>query len=179
MAGFLYKFAWIVVLTMQNVKPYVMSRAIVSFTLAWFFMGLVNAQVDSAKAVNDRVAIQIDKTALWKSGKAKYPPKPKDVWELGIHGGHFLIDGDVDPLNPFSGFGVGLHLRRAIHYVFSIRLDATYSRSKGLETQPYGESLEPEQFYLEPKGQNRRVFDGYNRNNPWFPSYRTDYFGGS
>ncbi|MBK6571229.1 MAG: OmpA family protein [Saprospiraceae bacterium] len=156
-----------------------MSRAIVSFTLAWFFMGLVNAQVDSAKAVNDRVAIQIDKTALWKSGKAKYPPKPKDVWELGIHGGHFLIDGDVDPLNPFSGFGVGLHLRRAIHYVFSIRLDATYSRSKGLETQPYGESLEPEQFYLEPKGQNRRVFDGYNRNNPWFPSYRTDYFGGS
>ena len=179
MAGFLYKFAWIVVLTMKHVKPYVMSRAIVSFTLAWFFMGLVNAQVDSAKAVNDRVAIQIDKTALWKSGKAKYPPKPKDVWELGIHGGHFLIDGDVDPLNPFSGFGVGLHLRRAIHYVFSIRLDATYSRSKGLETQPYGESLEPEQFYLEPKGQNRRVFDGYNRNNPWFPSYRTDYFGGS
>ncbi|MBK9961242.1 MAG: OmpA family protein [Saprospiraceae bacterium] len=98
---------------------------------------------------------------------------------IGDSWGHFLIDGDVDPLNPFSGFGVGLHLRRAIHYVFSIRLDATYSRSKGLETQPYGESLEPEQFYLEPKGQNRRVFDGYNRNNPWFPSYRTDYFGGS
>ena len=179
MAGFLYKFARIVLLTMQNVKLYVMSKALVSLTIAWFFIGLVNAQMDSTKASNDEVAIQIDKTAMWKSGKAKYPPKPKDVWELGIHGGHFLIDGDVDPLNPFAGFGVGLHLRRAIHYVFSIRLDATYSRSKGLETQPYGESLEPEQFYVEPGGQNRRVFDGYNRNNPWFPSYRTDYFGGS
>ena len=44
----------------------------------------------------------------------KYSAKPKNAWELGVHFGHFFIDGDVDRTIP-GGYGLGLHLRKAIH----------------------------------------------------------------
>lgn len=48
--------------------------------------------------------------------------------ELGIHAGHFFTSGNVD-FKP--GFGVGLHLRQALDYVFSLRASALYGQAKG------------------------------------------------
>ena len=54
--------------------------------------------------------------------------------KIGIHAGHFQINGDVpSDLEPFSGYGLGLHLRKAVNYVFSWRIDAMYSNTKGLD----------------------------------------------
>jgi len=63
--------------------------------------------------------------------------KPKNMWEVGLNVGHDIITGDVDWK---SGFGVGLHARKALDYVFSVRLDATYEALKGEEQ----EDLRPE-----------------------------------
>lgn len=53
---------------------------------------------------------------------------PKHAWEIGLHGGHFFSSGDVafDP-----SFGAGFHLRRALDYVFSLRVDGMYGLAKG------------------------------------------------
>ncbi|HRH99934.1 MAG TPA: OmpA family protein [Saprospiraceae bacterium] len=118
----------------------------------------------SEPAVDASLNTVEDKDAMWKSGKAKYPAKPKNMWEIGVHGGHYFIDGDVDPyIKP--GFGVGLHIRKAIHYVFSIRGDVAYQFGYGLDPQPSSDNLENEP----------EVFAGYGVNNPWFFNYKTTY----
>ncbi|MBK8955335.1 MAG: OmpA family protein [Saprospiraceae bacterium] len=111
-----------------------------------------------------------DPNSLWKSGKSKYPPKPKHMWEIGLGVGNYFISGDVDYCLP--GYGFALHVRRALHYAFSIRAEVFYGIAYGLEPQPYSSSLDNEQ----------EVFQGYGTNsggNAWFPSYRTKYLSAS
>ena len=52
----------------------------------------------------------------------------KDMWELGLNAGHFMSIGDLD-FDP--SFAVGLHVRKALDYVFSLRLDLQYGILKG------------------------------------------------
>lgn len=58
--------------------------------------------------------------------------KPKNMWEIGLNVGHDIVTGDVD-WN--SGFGVGLHARKALDYVFSVRFDANYEALSGDEEE--------------------------------------------
>jgi OOP family OmpA-OmpF porin len=53
---------------------------------------------------------------------------PKHAWEIGLHGGHFFSAGDLD-FTP--SYGAGFHLRRALDYVFSLRIDGQYGLAKG------------------------------------------------
>ena len=76
----------------------------------------------SAPKMTDKMTLNPDQNKKWRKGLYKYSAKPKAAWELGIHLGHFMIDGDVDRRIP-GGFGVGLHLRKSIQYIFSVRLD--------------------------------------------------------
>ncbi len=126
---------------------------------------------DTTKMDSAKSDIQLGNNAYadWKSGKSKYPPKPKHMWELGVGLGHYFISGDVDSRLP--GYGFALHVRRALHYAFSIRLEAYYGVAYGLEPQPYTSALDNE---LE-------VFKGYGTaaNNAWFPAYKTQYYYGS
>ncbi|MEP7266046.1 MAG: OmpA family protein, partial [Saprospiraceae bacterium] len=88
----------------------------------------------TAPKVTDEMTVNPEQNKQWRMGEGKYSAKPKNMWELGIHTGHFFTDGDVDPLQP-AGFGLGLHLRKAIHYVFSLRGDVFYGITKGLDPQ--------------------------------------------
>ncbi|MEO6191075.1 MAG: hypothetical protein ABIO44_12715, partial [Saprospiraceae bacterium] len=125
-----------------------------------------------ADTVITTIEIDNSELALYKSGKTKYAPKPRDVWEVGAHTGIFLLSGDVDQRHFIPGIGYGLHIRRAIHYIFSLRLDAIYSMSYGLDPQPSSSGLDPEQFYQVPGGALRPVFNGYGSQNPWFANYK-------
>ena len=69
----------------------------------------------------------------WKEGKTKYPSKPKDMWELGLHGGFLTIAGDV---NFQPGWAAGIHLRKSLGYTFSVRINGMYGIAKGLNFQP-------------------------------------------
>jgi outer membrane protein OmpA-like peptidoglycan-associated protein len=62
-----------------------------------------------------------------------FPPKPRNQWEIGVKGGAFTILGDV-PSSLTGGFGV--HVRKALGYIFSLRLEYTYGVGKGLNWQP-------------------------------------------
>ena len=86
--------------------------------------------------ISDDMTVDPDQNKEWRTGKNPYSAKPKNAWELGIHAGHFFIDGDVDPKQP-GGIGLGLHIRKEIHYSFSLRVDLLYGQSKGLDPQAW------------------------------------------
>lgn len=52
---------------------------------------------------------------------------PADQWELGIHAGVPFIQGDLDAK---LGFGGGLHVRKSLDHIFSIRASALYAGAK-------------------------------------------------
>lgn len=103
----------------------------------------------------------------WKSGNTIFSPKPKSAWELGIHGGHFFIDGDVDT-RILGGYGVGLHLRKAVNYTFSLRGDFLYGQTRGLDPQMWTHSSKG-------GGLVEDVFSAYAGQDGWFPAYKTNY----
>lgn len=53
---------------------------------------------------------------------------PKDVFEFGVHGGMMFITGDV---SPEMNFGGGIHIRKSLDYIFSIRADFLYGQATG------------------------------------------------
>lgn len=59
--------------------------------------------------------------------------RPKDMTEVGLHAGTMLISGDLT-LNP--GYGVGVHVRKSLDYVFSLRGDLLYGQIKQSKTVP-------------------------------------------
>lgn len=74
--------------------------------------------------------------------------QPKDnAWELGLHAGHLFSNGNIKFI---PGYGGGIHIRRALDHVFSLRLDLMYGAAKGeddgnvrsFETQWAGGSLQ-------------------------------------
>ena len=69
------------------------------------------------------LAILCGSTASAQDDAVSYTPK--HMWEFGFHGGFAFNSGDYDPS---AGWGAGLHLRRAIDHIFSIRLDGQIIR---------------------------------------------------
>ncbi|WP_241237875.1 OmpA family protein [Pseudoflavitalea rhizosphaerae] len=62
-----------------------------------------------------------------------FPAKPRNKWEIGVKGGLATISGDV---RARPGWGAGLHVRKALGYVFSLRADFGYYQARGLNWQP-------------------------------------------
>ncbi len=64
---------------------------------------------------------------------------PNDQWEIGIHGGLALLIGDLK--TDFSSPGIGVHARKALDNIFSIRgdldLQIVNSKSIGTNGQQY------------------------------------------
>ncbi|MBS1669479.1 MAG: OmpA family protein [Bacteroidetes bacterium] len=63
-----------------------------------------------------------------------FPAKPRNEWEIGVKGGLPFGETDVRYWGPTGGFG--LHVRKAMGYVFSIRGEFDWLRMKGLNFQP-------------------------------------------
>jgi len=129
-----------------------------------------NNAFENGNVVSDELTKDPEQNAKWRMGQANYSAKPKDAWELGVHFGHLLIAADVDSALP-GGYGLGLHLRKAVHYAFSIRADFFYGKATGLEAQPSTHSSLG-------GGLVQSTFSAYNPANgltdgTWFPSYET------
>lgn len=81
-----------------------------------------------------------DSTVISSKGQAQqnefmnntydFPAKPRNEMEFGISGGLFTVSGDVASKLPTWGFGV--HFRKALGYLFSLRLQYLYGSAKGL-----------------------------------------------
>lgn len=63
-----------------------------------------------------------------------FPAKPRNQWEVGATIGSIAIGGDVDAQIPQLGFGV--HVRKAVGYLFSLRLEYINGSAKGLNWNP-------------------------------------------
>jgi outer membrane protein OmpA-like peptidoglycan-associated protein len=89
-----------------------------------------------------------------------FPAKPRNQWEIGLKGGLATIAGDV---RSRLGFGGGLHVRKALGYVFSIRGEFDFLSTKGLNFKPSNEfSKNPVWRTTYPAGAN--VFYNYKTN---------------
>ena len=137
------------------------------FTSFWFSTTTAQSDAFSKPVITDEMTVDPEQNKNWRMGKAEYSAKPKNAWELGVHLGHYMIDGDVDRLFP-AGYGIGLHLRKAIHYVFSLRGDFMYGVAKGIDPQLWSHGSRG-------GGLVEDVFAPYANQDGWFPSYRTQY----
>lgn len=102
------------------------------------FLGTLSvsyAQSDAFKApvITDEMTKDAEQNKQWRAGQSKYSAKPKNMWELGLHGGRFQVVGDVPTSVLFPGWGAGLHLRKAINYALSVRVDGFYGITKGFD----------------------------------------------
>jgi hypothetical protein len=63
-----------------------------------------------------------------------YSAKLRNRWELGVKGGLPFAGSDVRYWGPTGGWGV--HVRKALGYIFSLRVEYDWLRMKGLNWQP-------------------------------------------
>lgn len=152
-----------------------------NFILAFFLLGLglapAYAQDDAfvTTGISDDLTVDAEQNKAWRMGEAQYSAKPKSAWELGVHLGHYFIDGDVDRQLP-GGYGVGLHLRKSLHYVFSLRGDLFYGQAKGLETQTWGTRADGGGLVEYGNAGDPDYVNGYAQyegTQGWFPSHKT------
>jgi OmpA-OmpF porin, OOP family len=88
---------------------------------------------DSSKVRASRMAQQNE----WRNNSKSqtFPAKPRDMWQAGVYGGVFIIDGDAPSL---PGWNVGLQVRKALGYVVSLRAQVGYGVTKGLDYRKNG-----------------------------------------
>lgn len=66
-----------------------------------------------------------------------FAAKPRSMWEVGVKFGQYNVSGDVPAEMLWNGsWGLGLHVRKSIGYVFSVRADYNYGHAQGLAWQP-------------------------------------------
>lgn len=90
-------------------------------------------QVGSSYNVSDSSVIpskRMPQHTEFMNGTYNFPAKPRNMWEIGLKIGAFNIAGDVPSLFPTPGFGI--HVRKAMGYIFSMRLEYMYGIGKGL-----------------------------------------------
>ena len=63
-----------------------------------------------------------------------FPAKPRNQWEVGLKVGAFAVSGDIRASYP--GFGIGLHARKALGYVVSLRGEFGWGQAKGVNYTP-------------------------------------------
>jgi OOP family OmpA-OmpF porin len=71
----------------------------------------------------------------WKEGKSQFPGKPRDMWQLGLGVGSFLVSGDVKSQ---FGWGASVHVRKSLGYIFSLKAEYMFGQASGLNYQASG-----------------------------------------
>jgi len=88
-----------------------------------------------------------DQQDKFLDSKYTHPAKPKHKTEIGIDLGSLHINGDVHPhakvIGVLPGYGLGLHVRRSLGYLFSIKLSGMGGAAFGQNWEPsYGFDVE-------------------------------------
>ena len=114
-----------------------------------------------------------DQNPVAKSGNEaiKYSATTKHMWEIGVNGGLDFLSGDIDGS---PGLGGGLHIRRAIDNIFSIRLEGQFRNLKGFEKNGSRNPDAVNSQILSDLGYG----DGVGKSD-WYPNYSTNMISGS
>src|ERR1700750_1416669 len=134
--------------------------------LLCLFISYSYAQVGSSYDIRDSSLIPTRRLAQhneFLNNAYPFPAKPRNEWELGIKGGHRNRFTDIPNWGPTGGFGI--HVRKALGYVFSLRAEYDWIRLRGLSyqyTQAYGRNPALNSIYTqEPSGQWDSIFYNY------------------
>jgi outer membrane protein OmpA-like peptidoglycan-associated protein len=105
-----------------------------------------------------------DESLIPKNGKSQhseflknqypFPAKPRNQWEIGVSVGNVAISGDV--ATRFPNIGWGVHIRKAMGYIFSARLAYSGGIARGMNWQPsfnYGRNTAWANNYVAPVNQ--------------------------
>jgi hypothetical protein len=102
------------------------------------------AQMGSSYSVFDSSVVPAKKlpqqNEFWNN-TYNFPAKPRNMVEVGVSLGNILVAGDVDSKIPALGFEA--HVRKALGYVFSLRLQYLNGSPKGLnwrDAENYGKN---------------------------------------
>ncbi len=68
------------------------------------------------------------------NGTYNFPAKPRNQWEIGLKVGMMNVSGDIPSQLAFPS--LGLHVRKAFGYIFSLRLEYMYGTGKGRTFNP-------------------------------------------
>lgn len=93
------------------------------------------------------------------NGTYNFPPKPKNQWEIGVKYGVLQVIGDV-PSVFLTAPNFGVHIRKALGYTFSVRLEYVNGVAKGLEwryAQNFGKNTAWNSRYNAPVRTNNNV----------------------
>jgi len=107
------------------------------FVLLCLLVSGAYAQLGTSYDVQDSSVIpakRLPQHSEFMANTYPFPAKPRNQWELGLKVGSFQVLGDVR--NRLPGFGAGLHVRKALGYVFSLRGELGFGTTKGLNFQP-------------------------------------------
>ncbi len=99
------------------------------------FVTVANAQVSAKGGTEWRDSSLIPASRMaqhneFLNNQYLFPAKPRSQWELGVKIGAPTISGDVT--TNFPNFGFGLHLRKALGYLVSIRGEYFHGTPTGL-----------------------------------------------
>ncbi|HYF31340.1 MAG TPA: OmpA family protein [Chitinophagaceae bacterium] len=90
-----------------------------------------------------------------------FPAKPRNQWEFGIKAGLFNVSGDVR--SRLFTPGVGIHARKALGYVFSLRGELDLGWARGLNFSP-SQSYDRNPAWNAYNSATQRVFYNYKTN---------------
>src|SRR5436190_1753555 len=104
--------------------------------LCFIFSSAFSQSVGSSYDVKDTTLIPSKRMPLhsqFLEGSYNFPAKPRNQWEVGFSLGTFNISGDVPTRFTFPSFA--LHVRKALGYIFSLRMQYLYGSGKGQSWQ--------------------------------------------
>ncbi len=135
--------------------------------LICLFLSYANAQgVGSSYDIRDSSLIPTRRLAQhneFLNNAYPFPAKPRNQWEIGIKGGYTTGFTDVTNWGPTGGFGI--HIRKALGYVFSVRAEYDWIRLRGLNyqySQSYGRNGQLTAIYpQQASGQWDSIFYNY------------------
>lgn len=143
------------------------------FGLLCLFVSGAFAQIGGSYDVLDSSVVpskRLPQHTEFMANNYPYPAKPRNQWEIGVKGSTLGISGDVR--NRWPGWGAGVHVRKALGYVMSLRADFGFGSTRGLNWMPSrGYANNPAwRPYLNAAG---------NPSTPVFYNYRTRIYDAS
>lgn len=87
-----------------------------------------------------------------------YPPKPKDLWELGLKAGIMNIRGDVS--SQITPAALGISIRKSLGYLLSVRGEYNFGVAKGQNLFPTFDFANDQAY----QAYNGNLFSGVWRN---------------
>ena len=107
------------------------------FGLLCLYLSYSQAQVGSSYDIRDSSLIPTRRLAQhneFLNNAYPFPAKPRNEWEIGVKGGYTYGFTSIPNWGPTGGYGI--HVRKALGYVFSLRGEYDWIRLRGLQYQP-------------------------------------------